>query len=67
MGPRRNARIIAACACIAVAVVASALVRRAGAAQTSADPSRDAFLEARRERMRAARAELLGSRSDSAL
>jgi hypothetical protein len=66
MGGRRNARIVAACACVAVAVAASALVRRAGAAQMSADPSREAFLEERRERMRVASAELLGSRSAGA-
>jgi hypothetical protein len=67
MGLRRNARIVAACACVASAAAASALVRRSGGAQTPADPARAAFLEDRRERMRAMRAELLGSRSDSAL
>jgi hypothetical protein len=67
MGLRRNIRIVAACACVAVAAVASALVRRAGGVQTPSDPSREAFLEHRRERMRAVRAELVGPRSDSAL
>jgi hypothetical protein len=66
MEPRRNARIVAACACIAVGIVASALLRRAGSVQTPADPSRAAFLEARRARMRDARVELLASGSTTA-
>jgi hypothetical protein len=66
MEPRRNARIIAACACIAMGIVASALVRRAGSVQAPADPSRAAFLETRRERMRVARVELLAAASTTA-
>jgi hypothetical protein len=59
MGQRRNARIATACACVTVALVASALVRRAGAGARSDDSDREAFLDDRRERMRVARLRLL--------
>jgi hypothetical protein len=64
MEQRRNARIVRACACAAVALVASALLRRA-AAPGSPDPAREAFLDERRERMREARLRLLASTRDS--
>jgi hypothetical protein len=51
---------IAASACIAVAVIASALVRRAGTGSAAVDHGREAFIDERRERMRVARIELLG-------
>ena len=65
MGSRRHARVVAACACIALGLVASALVRRAGGGPATADAGRDAFLEERRERMRIARDALIdpGARS----
>jgi hypothetical protein len=59
MGSRRQVRVVAACACIALGLVASALVRRAGNGHPDPDADREAFLAERRERMRAARAALL--------
>jgi hypothetical protein len=61
MGSRRQVRLVAACACIALGLVASALVRRAGTGPTAPDADREAFLEDRRERMRAARDALLAA------
>jgi hypothetical protein len=51
--------VIAASACIALGVAASALVRRAGNGAPRVDPAREAFLDERRERMRIARIQLL--------
>ena len=59
MARTRHGRVIAASACIALGVVASALVRRAGNGAARVDPSREAFLDERRERMRVARSRLL--------
>jgi hypothetical protein len=66
MGECRNARIVTACACVAVALVASALVRRAGARPASHDSEREAFLDERRERIRVARVQLLAAAVDTA-
>jgi hypothetical protein len=66
MEQRRNARIVRAFACAAVALVASALIRRAAAAPDSPDPEREAFLDERRERMREARLRLLASTGSTA-
>jgi hypothetical protein len=64
MGGTRQTRILAACAC--AAVVASMLVRRAGTGTCAGDSDREAFVEARRARMREARSALLGSTDRSA-
>jgi hypothetical protein len=66
MGSRRQTRIAAACAFLAIGLVASMLVRRAGAGAPARDPEREAFLESRRERMRAARSALLDASDRSA-
>jgi hypothetical protein len=59
MACTRHGRAIAASACIAVGVIASALVRRAGNGSATIDHGREAFLDERRERMRVARIALL--------
>ena len=57
--PRRtNLRIAAACAVVALGLVGSALVRRGSTSVAPRDPEREAFLDARRERMRVARSQL---------
>lgn len=66
MGSRRQTRIAAACACAVIGLVACMLVRRAGTGATASDPDREAFLESRRERMRAARSALLAASDRSA-
>jgi len=56
--PRRTSlRIAAVCAVVALGLVGSALVRR-GTGVAQDDPEREAFLAARRERMRIARTQL---------
>jgi hypothetical protein len=66
MASRRQTRIVAACACAALGLVASMLVRRAGNGGDLAGAERRAFLEDRRERMRVARIELLAAGDRSA-
>ena len=66
MASTRQTRRAALCACAALGLVASMLVRRAGTRSGGADPEREAFIEARRERMRAARGALFGSSDRSA-
>jgi hypothetical protein len=66
MARRRQARFVAACACVALGFVASALVRRAGSAPATPDAEREAFLADRRQRMRAAREALLTASDDTA-
>jgi hypothetical protein len=61
MALRRTPRLVAACAGIAVGVVAVALARRRTA--PSADPARAIYLEARRARMQSARSELIATRN----
>ena len=61
MGSRRQARFVAACACVGLGLVASALVRRAGSGSATADTEREAFLADRRERMHTAREALLAA------
>jgi hypothetical protein len=59
MGSRRQTRVVAACACVALGFLATALVRRAGGGTATRDAERGAFLADRRERMRTAREALL--------
>jgi hypothetical protein len=66
MGSRRQTRIAAACAFAAIGLIASMLVRRAGTGVPARDRDREAFLESRRERMRAARSALLDASDRSA-
>jgi hypothetical protein len=61
MASRRQTRIAAACTGAAIGLVASMLVRRAGTGAAAPDPDREAFLESRRERMRAARGALVAA------
>jgi hypothetical protein len=61
MALRRTPRLVAACAGIAVGVVAVALARRHAA--PTVDPARAIYLETRRARMQSARSELITARN----
>jgi hypothetical protein len=62
MAGHRNARVLAAGVCAGLALLASAIVRRAGAPPR--DAAREAFLDERRARMRDARSRLLAPTLD---
>jgi hypothetical protein len=62
MALRGTPRLVAACAGIATAIAVLALARHS-VRSGRIDPAREVFLETRRERIRAARSELLASRN----
>jgi hypothetical protein len=59
-------RVAAACAGLTIGLVAAVLARRVGGRPGRRDAGREAFIELRRQRMRAARVTLVATRNGSA-
>ncbi|MEO9176875.1 MAG: hypothetical protein ABI317_15285 [Gaiellales bacterium] len=60
MAARRTPRLVVIGASLAVGLAVVAIARRPGGSRRN-DPAREVFLETRRERMRAARLELMAA------
>jgi hypothetical protein len=63
---RANRRVAAACAGLTIGLLAAAIAHRAAARAGGRDADRQAYLDARLERMRAARIRLVSTRNGSA-